>query len=122
MDDKRVTICVTIPGVPPSMNRYAGRENTWTYRNDKKKWGDAVVWLARGKCREPMDKAEVRITYFFKDRRRHDPDNYSGKFLLDGLTRAGVIVDDSFDHVKLQLDGGYDKENPRTEIEVEPIN
>ena len=49
---------------------------------------------------------------------RHDPDNYSGKFILDGLREAGIIEDDSFSNIELQLCGSYDKENPRTEIEV----
>ena len=59
------------------------------------------------------------MTYYFPDKRRRDSDNFSGKMILDGLTRAGIIEDDSFDHVRLVLCGGYDKENPRTEIEVE---
>lgn len=63
-------------------------------------------------------KCVVRITYFFRTRQRHDPDNYNGKFILDGLREAGIIEDDSFKNVELQLCGSYDKENPRTEIEV----
>ena len=44
------------------------------------------------------------------------PDNYSGKFLLDGLTKAGIIVDDSFQHITLKLEAETDKKNPRTEL------
>ena len=66
----------------------------------------------------PSKKCVVRITYFFRTRQRHDPDNYNGKFILDGLREAGIIEDDSFKNVELQLCGSYDKENPRTEIEV----
>lgn len=43
---------------------------------------------------------------------------HNGKFILDGLREAGIIEDDSFSNVELQLCGSYDKENPRTEIEV----
>lgn len=39
--------------------------------------------------------------------------------ILDGLTAAGIIVDDSFGHITLELRGEYDRENPRTEIEIE---
>ena len=76
----------------------------------------------RGYCRpkpsEPIKKCVVRITYFFRTRQRHDPDNYNGKFILDGLREAGIIEDDSFSNIELQLCGSYDKENPRTEITV----
>ncbi len=67
----------------------------------------------------PFDKAVVKISYYFKDKRRHDPDNYSGKMILDPLVREGVLVDDSFDNIDLILrKGGVDKLNPRTEIEI----
>lgn len=72
----------------------------------------------RPKLETPIKKCVVRITYFFRTRQRHDPDNYNGKFILDGLREAGIIEDDSFLNVELQLCGSYDKENPRTEIEV----
>lgn len=71
------------------------------------------------KTKETFEKAKVTITYWFKDNRRRDPDNYCGKLIMDGLTKAGVIVDDDFDHVTLMVrKGGVDKKNPRTEIEV----
>ena len=65
--------------------------------------------------------ARVTITYFFPTRARHDADNYSGKYLLDGLTIAGVIVDDDLKHISTTIRGEYDKDNPRTEIEVEEL-
>ena len=41
------------------------------------------------------------------------------KFLLDGFSEAGFIVDDDSKHVtSLTLECGVDKDNPRTEIEV----
>lgn len=39
--------------------------------------------------------------------------------ILDGLVRSGILLDDSFSCIELVLLGGYDKENPRTEITVE---
>lgn len=63
-------------------------------------------------------KVRCQNYIFFRTRQRHDPDNYNGKFILDGLREAGIIEDDSFKNVELQLCGSYDKENPRTEIEV----
>lgn len=113
---------ITLSGIPPSLNRFAGRENTWQYREEKKHWTDAVMWMAKsakGRPKQPFEKAVVMITYYFSDRRRHDADNYAGKFLLDGLTKAGIIVDDDLQHISTIIRGDYDRENPRTEISVE---
>ena len=71
------------------------------------------------KPKKPLEKALVKISYFFKSNHRRDPDNYSGKMILDPLVREGVLKDDSFEVVTLQLGkGGVDKLNPRTEIEI----
>lgn len=114
------SIKIEVPGIPRSMNAFAGRENTRQYRAEKEAWTQTVMILAR-RCRlpEPFDKATVTLEYFFPDNRRRDPDNYCGKLLLDGLTRGGIIVDDSFDHINLVLGkGGIDAQRPRTVISV----
>lgn len=116
---------IVIPDIPPSNNKYLGKgKSIHVYRRDKEEWCNTVGWAvkAAGWRREPIPKAEVRITYFFPTRTRRDPDNYSGKFLLDGLREAGVIKDDSFDNIRLVLTGGYDKQNPRTEIEIAEVS
>ena len=113
-------IKIVIPDIPSSMNVYNGRKNVWKYRKDKQDWKDLVMWIAKaaGAPDKPYQKAVVHITYFFPTKGRRDPDNYSGKFILDGLTAAGVVADDSFGHIDLLLSGDYDKESPRTEVEV----
>lgn len=112
---------IVIPEIPPSLNRYAGRKNVHEYRREKDRWRDRVAWLAKViRPEKPFEQATVRITYFFPDSRRRDPDNYAGKMILDGLTAAGVIADDSFICIRLVLDGEVDRENPRTEVEVIP--
>lgn len=116
---KPSSISISLRGIPPSLNRYAGRENAQEYRKAKKEWSETVAWLVKGRMKQPFDRAVVRITYYFPDRRRHDPDNYAGKFLLDGLVQGGVLVDDSFQHITLDLRGEVDPEDPRTEILVE---
>lgn len=106
-----------IDQIPPSLNEFAGRKNHWQYRELKQEWTTLVAYNCK-RPKKPIEKAVVTITYFFKTRVRHDPDNYNGKMILDGLTAAGVLKDDSFDCIELVLRGGYDKKNPRTEIEV----
>jgi crossover junction endodeoxyribonuclease RusA len=116
---------ITINEIPPSINKYMGRKNVWQYRADKERWTQMVYLMAL--YAKPTDyitpeKAVVTITYYFKTKARHDPDNNSGKLFMDGLTKAGIIKDDSFDYIELVLRGRYDKTNPRTEIEVEEQN
>ena len=113
-------IRITIKGVPPSLNKFAGRENSREYRAEKKQWTDAVQWYVKSiKDRPPMFyKADVYILYYFPTNNRHDPDNYAGKFILDGLVRAKVIKDDSFGCIKLHLDGAVDMKEPRTVVTV----
>lgn len=112
---------ITIPDTPPSNNLYMGNSHNFNgYRDQKVRWH----WLIKAaltkvsKPKEPYQKALVEITYYFKKRGRRDPDNFSGKMLLDPLVREGVLIDDSFDNVELKLKGNYDKDNPRTEIKI----
>lgn len=107
-----------IPAIPPSTNKYAGRENVWEYRKLKQQWKDMICLICREKPPNPLERATVKITYFFPTKTRHDPDNYAGKMILDGLTAAKIIKDDSFDCIELVLRGDYDKDNPRVEIEI----
>ena len=112
---------ISLKGVPPSLNKTAGRKNVWDYRNAKYEWTRRVWGAAmKDKPKNPFQKAVVEITYYFPTRARHDADNYAGKFLLDGLTKAGVIVDDDLKHISTFIIGMYDKEHPRTEIRVYP--
>jgi len=113
---------IVLKGVPPSINKFAGRENAREYRDEKKRWTDAVMWVASAqRPKEPYRRADVKILYYFPTRGRRDPDNYAGKFLLDGLTHAGIIVDDDFAHIRLGVAGAVDREEPRTVITVEEI-
>ena len=117
-----MAVRIVLNGVPPSLNKFAGRTNSWEYRNEKKRWTEAVMWAAAGqRPKEPYPLADVKILYYFPSRRRHDADNYCGKFLLDGLTKAGIIVDDDFAHIRLGVAGAVDAAEPRTIITVEPI-
>ena len=111
---------ITIDRIPPSLNKFAGRKNDREYQTLKRAWKELVYYTCKQQRYETLKNAIVTITYYFPTRARHDPDNYAGKLIMDGLTAAGVIEDDSFDCIELRLRGGYDKMNPRTEIEVLP--
>ena len=68
----------------------------------------------------PLEHSSVTLVYCFWDNRRRDPDNYSGKMILDGLVKAGIIRDDSFERIDLTLRRVYDGAK-RTEVIVEEI-
>ena len=110
----------TIPNTPPSLNKFAGRANVWEYREQKELWKNLCVLYCRPRPKAPPEFAEVTLTFYFDNRRRHDADNYQ-KFLLDGLVAAGVIKDDDFEHVQVTCKGAYDKQTPRVEIEIRGI-
>lgn len=87
----------------------------------KQKWKDFIVWWINdiGLQDKKIEICEMVFTTYMPTRRRADCDNTVPKFILDGLSESGFIVDDSSSHVRsLTLKVGYDKNNPRTEIEV----
>ena len=96
---------------PPARNRLA---QEWEQRV-------GVAARAAGLHRLNIHRARVTLRYRFPDTRRRDPDNYSGKFILDGLVRAGVLQDDSFDHVVLQIVRGEPVPGGAVEIVVEAL-
>lgn len=91
----------------------------------KQKWKDFTIWLAKKNGIDGIGLSSFSITFttYMPTKRRIDPDNTVPKFILDGLTEAGVIVDDDGEHLKsLELCTGYDKSNPRTEIVIRERN
>lgn len=91
----------------------------------KSQWKDFIVWLIKYLGYENLyvDTCNMTFITYFPTKARHDVDNQSPKFILDGLTESGFIVDDDSKHLKsLTLECAYDKENPRTEIFVRDIS
>jgi len=87
----------------------------------KQKWKDFGVWWLTilGYKDMKLDSFDIVETVYFNSKRRHDVDNQVPKFLLDSFTEAGFIIDDDEKHLhSLTLKTEYDKENPRTEIEI----
>ena len=86
----------------------------------KQKWKDFVVyWIkSEGLNNRKLNDFDVVQTIFFDTKIRHDTDNLVPKFILDGFSESGFIVDDDDKHMhSLTLKTGYDKNNPRTEFE-----
>ena len=76
------------------------------------------------KLKEPIaDPVNVKCVYYMPTRRRVDLTNLL-EATADLLVTYGVLADDNR-HVMYAVDGSrvfYDKERPRCEIEIEPMN
>ena len=87
----------------------------------KGKWKDFIVWFIKDCGYENLhiDECEMIFITYFKTKIRHDTDNTTPKFINDGFSESGFIIDDDSKHLKsLTLKCNYDKDNPRTEILV----
>ena len=74
--------------------------------------------------REPIDEpVNVKMLFYMGTKRRCDLVNHE-EACLDLLVHAGVLSDDNY-NIVYSMDGSrvfYDKENPRTEIEIARID
>ena len=118
---------------PKRRKRYIERPlhpsiNTWmilqrpAMNKLKQEWHDFIDWWIHDLHLEDSHLDQFCLTFktYKPPRRRSDPDNTVPKFILDGFTDSGFIQDDCGTHLKaLTLSTDYDKEHPRTEIEVE---
>ena len=73
-------------------------------------------------------KGQISLTYtlYVGSKRRSDLSNICciiDKYFSDTLVNAGIIEDDSYEYIKevKYLYGGYDKENPRCEVEIKQV-
>jgi Holliday junction resolvase RusA-like endonuclease len=109
-------IWISIPDVPPSLNEWSRQH--WSERDRRVEEMSTDLTRLRLVFQIPrMEKPRVQLVYYFATRRHRDPDNYCGKFLLDGLRHAGVIVDDNAEVLQLpQPEFKVDRERARTEV------
>ncbi len=116
------TITLSLP--PNVLSPNSGRHGSWRPRAKAKKAYRYVakietLWITDDY--EPRwPAATVRATFYFKDRRRRDKDNFNAmlKPAWDGLVDAGLLADDDqLTHLPTVFE--LDKENPRVELRVE---
>lgn len=87
----------------------------------KQRWKNFIEWYVKeqGYSNLHIEKCEMIFTTYYSTNRRHDIDNSVPKFLLDGFSESGLIVDDDSTHLyKLTLQCAIDKDNPHTEIKI----
>lgn len=113
-------LTIVIHELPVSLNQR--KQWHWSVvATEKERW-EQIIWAIILEAGRPVfSRPVVQVTFYFPDNRPRDPqDNYmSWKALTDGLTRAGVIPDDCWQHTKVLAPGAFvDRQNPRTEIVV----
>jgi len=102
-----------IEAIPSSNNAQQGKggmKRAMKYQDEKKLW-NSFIWTLRvnmknrGELTEeqlkPLQEATIILHYHFRTKARRDPDNYSGKMILDGLKNNGFISDDSFKEIDI---------------------
>lgn len=91
----------------------------------KQRWKEFCCWWIKelGYCDLKLNHFNMTFITYMPTKRRYDPDNSTPKFILDGFSESGLIVDDDGTHLKaLTLKTDYDKNNPRTEIYIEILD
>ena len=111
-----------VDGIPPSWNKIM-RMHQFAQNDEAKKWHAIVCMSAKqqGVKDRFTEKSHVILEYHFDTAYRHDPDNYSGKFLMDGLVKAGILEDDDFKHVELTVKAGKKAKEPYVVVYIEPM-
>jgi Holliday junction resolvase RusA-like endonuclease len=133
--DNETVVAFTVPYLtPPSVNhmkqpvRFAGRGGYlrlgFKLTKEVKAYYDAVAIFARGRTVAPASEIErrkvkyrVEADIYLGKNQRLDVDN-SGKCLLDGIVRAGVIHSDAFvveNKITIHKD---QRDQPRTQYVV----
>jgi crossover junction endodeoxyribonuclease RusA len=115
------SITITVPGRPPTPNARRHWRVT-ALDNDTWKGAARVVALeAKPDSWEPLDHAEVDVTFIVPDKRRRDLDNLvsSVKPQMDGIVDAGILRDDSLEVLSVVRYGWrYSKGESATEYVI----
>jgi crossover junction endodeoxyribonuclease RusA len=115
------TITLIVNNIPPSLN-VIERMHHFKRQKAKDEWEQFVGWEAKIQKvipKVPLQKCIVRLIYHFVDKKGRDPDNYNGKWTMDGLRKIGIIANDTFNHVDLKaIQGEPNPKNPHMEIKI----
>lgn len=94
-----------------------------TQSKQYKQYEEAARWYLKPPLKEPINyPVNVKMVFYMPTRRRVDLVNLQ-EAALDLLVLAGVLADDN-SAIVAAMDGSrvyYDKERPRTEVEIERI-
>ena len=66
--------------------------------------------------------SQVRVTFYHFRKRLIDPDNLSGKAVLDGIVRAGILADDTSVEIKEITHKQFKAPTEETVVVIEEID
>ncbi len=120
-----MTLVLRLPLPPKELSPNAGKK--WNVhkinRITQKAQSDTIAYVREQMPRGvPLEQATVTMTFVVPDRRDRDKDNFiaAAKPYLDGLVKAGVIMDDNWKRINtIYPDLVYQKGVSMTIIEVE---
>jgi Holliday junction resolvase RusA-like endonuclease len=115
---------LTIQGIPMNLNKYRNA-HFHVLSSEKRKWERIVQIESKKQKIFPMEKAIVTLIFHFNNKRKRDADNYAlcAKFLLDGLVKAKIFIDDNFDIVEeLRVKRGANHKEPYIEVVLEHVS
>lgn len=114
-------IIFIVPENMPSLNVW----KRWHWAKQKRfldRLTYSIGLLAIRLGKPSFDKARVEVVHYHRIRNRHDPDNYTPKFLLDALRYAGVLIEDNSKVLELpEPKFETDREAWRTEVYIYKI-
>lgn len=118
-------LVLEIPRAPASPNEFLGFHWRHRKRNSDLWQKEIRVALAAQQyfgIQKPLNRAHVAIER--RSRGQMDPDNLYGavKPVIDALRYAGILLDDSPDHLELAVTQVRSfKDPPRTRIVIQPL-
>ena len=124
---EKAVLRIVLPLPPKELNPNIARRTHWAVKGRKVgRYRAEADFLTQDAIREqgprgiPWKAATVRVTFYFRDRRRRDRDNLlaSLKAGFDGIADAGVVVNDSeFTYRPVVVE--VDAKNPRVLVVIE---
>ena len=109
-----------IKGELPTMNEIvaASKKHPMVYANMKKDYTALVMIHARNLPK--VGKSDFVITWYCKDKRKDKDNIIAGqKFIMDGLTKAGIMDNDGWSEVgNITHRFEVDKAKPRIEVKI----
>jgi len=117
-------LVIEIPYLPKSLNEIL-RMKKFLIRKYYRECKNDTMWLVKAEKnlpKKPFKKAKMIITFIFPDNRPRDFDNLIGgsKGIIDGIRRAGLIEDDSWQKLEIEFKGMLGKK-PLTIIYLKEI-
>lgn len=118
---------IDIDNIPPNLNETLNmaKRHWGAYYSQKKKWGKLIKDYCELSNMQPIETpVNITIQNTYPCKRRRDPDNIIMKFILDGIVEAGIIPDDTFEHINSIIikKPTIEKKVKRTLITLETVN